>query len=207
MTKKQTVTSGEERLIERHFRPLAKHPGAFNLVDDAAALAPPAGCDLVLTTDAIVAGIHFFPRRRRSVAKKALRVNLSDLAAKGAKPLGFLLTLALPEIGESWLELFARGLGDDADTTSARCSAAIPCARPARLRSRSRRSDRCRTDTWSVAAARLGDAAMVTGTIGDAALGLCATRSPPPNVGSSTATQYHLMTAICCRSRAMRWPS
>ena len=49
MTKKQTVTSGEERLIARHFRPLANHPGAFSLVDDAAALAPPAGCDLVLT--------------------------------------------------------------------------------------------------------------------------------------------------------------
>ena len=112
-TKKQTE-SGEDRLIARYFAPLAKHPGAFGLTDDAAAIAPPAGCDLVLTADGIVGGVHFFPDDPPdAVAKKALRVNLSDLAAKGASPLGFLLTLALPkEIGETWLTPFARGLGD-----------------------------------------------------------------------------------------------
>src|SRR5437879_4238834 len=90
--------SGEDRLIARYFRPLATHPGAFALTDDAAALAPPADEDLVLTTDAIVGGVHFFPDDPADkVAQKALRVNLSDLAAKGAKPAGFLLTLALPK--------------------------------------------------------------------------------------------------------------
>ena len=97
--------SGEERLIGRYFAPLAKHPGAFGLSDDAAVIEPPAGCDLVLKTDGIIGGVHFFPDDPPdTVGKKALRVNLSDLAAKGARPLGFLLTLALPkEIGDDWL--------------------------------------------------------------------------------------------------------
>ena len=89
--------SGEERLIARYFAPLAKHRGALGLTDDAAAITPPAGCDLVLKADGIVAGVHFFRDDPPDmVAKKALRVNLSDLAAKDATPLGFLLTLALP---------------------------------------------------------------------------------------------------------------
>ena len=93
--------SGEERLIARYFRPLAKHPAALGLFDDAAALEPPAGCDLVLKTDGLIGSVHFFPDDPAdAVARKALRVNLSDLAAKGARPLGFLLALALPrEIG------------------------------------------------------------------------------------------------------------
>ena len=76
-------------------------------------LAPPPGHELVLTADAIVGGVHFFPDDPPdAIASKALRVNLSDLAAKGAKPLGFLLTLALPkDISERWLAAFARGLG------------------------------------------------------------------------------------------------
>ena len=109
--------SGEDRLIAEYFRPMAKHPGAFALMDDAAVIAPPAGCDIVLKTDGIIGGVHFFPDDPPDlVGKKALRVNLSDLAAKAARPLGFLLTLALPkEVGDAWLAPFARGLGDDAE--------------------------------------------------------------------------------------------
>src|SRR6266404_3000615 len=116
MSTDSAAQSGEERLIARYFAPLAKHPGALGLTDDAAAITPPAGCDLVLKTDGIVGGVHFFPDDPSdAIAKKALRVNLSDLAAKGARPLGFLLTLALPaEIGDAWLAPFARGLGADA---------------------------------------------------------------------------------------------
>ena len=92
--------SAEDRLIARYFRPLATAPGALGLVDDAAALTPPPGCDLVLTTDGVIAGVHFFPDDPPDmVARKALRMNLSDLAAKGAKPLGFLLSVALPDGG------------------------------------------------------------------------------------------------------------
>ena len=74
--------SAEDRLIARFFRPLATHPGAFGLIDDCAALTPPGGSDLVLKTDAIVGDVHFFAGDPPDkVAQKALRVNLSDLAA------------------------------------------------------------------------------------------------------------------------------
>src|SRR5438132_6927565 len=117
MSRDSAAQSGEERLIARYFKPLARHPGAFDLADDAAAVAAPSGCDIVLSTDAVVSGIDFFADDPpQAIAKKALRVNLSDLAAKGAKPLGFLLTLVLPEgIGDMWLAPFARGLGADAE--------------------------------------------------------------------------------------------
>ena len=219
MTKKQTVTSGEERLIERYFRPLAKHPGAFDLVDDAAALAPPAGCDLVLTVDGIVGGVHFFPDDPAdAVAKKALRVNLSDLAAKGARPLGFLLTLALPEeIGERWLASFARGLGEDADTYDCSLFGGDTVRTPGPV-------------TISIAAfgavphgrmvrrggARPGDRVVVTGTIGDAALGLLLRRDPATGkrwgldragAAITSATRYLLpqpRTAIADADRRIR---
>src|SRR4051794_32578831 len=112
-TRTSSGGSAEDRLIARYFRPLAKHPGAFRLTDDAAALTPPAGSDLVVTVDAIIGGVHFFTDDPSdTVAKKALGVNLSDLAAKGARPAGFLLTLALPEgTSHAWLAAFARGLG------------------------------------------------------------------------------------------------
>src|SRR5271155_2725385 len=107
--------SAEERLIARYFRPLATSPGAFGLGDDAAIVTPPPGCDLVLTTDGVIAGVHFFPDDPADViGRKALRMNLSDLAAKGARPVGFLMSVAVPAtIDEPWVAEFARGLGQD----------------------------------------------------------------------------------------------
>jgi len=181
MGKNKRAASGEERLIERYFRPLAKHPGALALVDDAAAVTPPAGCDLVLTADGIVAGVHFFPGDPPdTIARKALRVNLSDLAAKGARPLGFLLTLALPkEIGEKWLVAFARGLGEDADAFGCPLLGGDTVRTPGPV-------------TISIAAfgavrrgkmvrrqgAKPNHRVVVTGTIGDAALALVLRRDP-----------------------------
>src|SRR3979490_2488537 len=105
---------GEDALIARYFKPLAADPGAFNLADDAAILKA-EGEDIVVTTDAIVEGVHFLPDDPPdTVARKALRVNLSDLAAKGATPAGFVLTLALRAADDAWLVPFARGLGEDA---------------------------------------------------------------------------------------------
>jgi thiamine-monophosphate kinase len=102
----------EFELIARHFAPLAG-PAGLGLRDDAALLTPPAGQELVITTDAIVAGVHFFPDDPpETVGRKALAVNLSDLAAKGAAPLGFQLALMLPDdAGDAWVAAFARGLG------------------------------------------------------------------------------------------------
>jgi len=167
--------SGEDRLIARHFKPLARHPGAFGLEDDAAILSPPPGHDVVLKTDAIVGGMHFFPRDPAdAVARKALRVNLSDLAAKGARPAGFLLSLALPKsVDDKWLSDFARGLGADAkryecplmggdtDRTSGPVTIAIAAFGTLPAGTMVRRSG-----------ASAGDRVVVSGTIGDAALGL-----------------------------------
>lgn len=167
--------SPEDRLIARFFKPLATHPGALGLSDDAAFLTPPAGFDLVLTTDAIVGGVHFFPEDAAdTVAGRALRVNLSDLAAKGARPLGFLLSLALPrEIGEQWLEGFAQGLraaadlfgcplfGGDTDRTPGPIVVSIAMFGTVPEGTMVRR-----------AGAKAGDRVFVTGTIGDAALGV-----------------------------------
>src|ERR1700750_2709200 len=97
------AASGEDSLIARYFKPLATDPGAFGLRDDAAIIKTD-GDDLVVNTDAIVEGVHYMPGDPPdTVARKALRVNLSDLAAKGAVPAGFVLTLALARTDEAWL--------------------------------------------------------------------------------------------------------
>jgi len=108
------MPKSEFDLIADLFAPLAGK-GSLGLKDDVALIGPRAGRELVVTTDAIVAGVDFFPGDpAETVAKKALRVNLSDLAAKGAEPFGYLLTLALPRsINERWLRAFARGLTAD----------------------------------------------------------------------------------------------
>jgi thiamine-monophosphate kinase len=105
----------EDDLIATYFAPIAG-PAGLGLRDDAAVLMPPPGHDIVVTTDAVIAGVHFLADDAAGdVARKALRVNLSDLAAKGAAPLGFVLALALPaEITADWLAGFAAGLADDA---------------------------------------------------------------------------------------------
>ena len=85
----------ELSIIDRFFRPLAGE-GAFGLLDDAGSIAVPADCDLVVTTDMVAEGVHFLPGDPpETVAQKALRVNLSDLAAKGAKPLSYTLSLGV----------------------------------------------------------------------------------------------------------------
>src|SRR3954467_13466802 len=108
------VPSAEDSLIARYFKPLATDAGAFDLTDDAALLKSSAD-DIVVTTDAIVEGVHFLPDDPPdTVARKALRVNLSDLATKGAVPAGFVLTLALRNADEAWLKPFAAAHGKDA---------------------------------------------------------------------------------------------
>ncbi len=174
MSSENDKLSAEDRLIARYFQPIATHPGALGLADDAAFIKPPPGHDLVLKTDAIVGGVHFFPDDApRSVASKALRVNLSDLAAKGATPLGFLLTVALKDVGEDWLASFAEGLradalaygcplfGGDTDRTPGPITISVAMFGSVPEGTMVRR-----------AGAQVGDRVFVTGTIGDAALGL-----------------------------------
>jgi thiamine-monophosphate kinase len=180
--------SAEDRLIARHFKPLARHPGAFGLVDDAAVLAVPPGHEVVVKTDAIVGGVHFFDDDPAdAVARKALRVNLSDLAAKGARPGAYFLGLALPaEAGEDWVLRFAAGLEQDqrefgcglgggdmtrtggALTVSITATGLVPSGHIVRRHT-----------------ARPGDLLFVTGTIGDAVLGLGLQGTPAPAWGSA----------------------
>lgn len=169
------MPSGEDELIARHFRPLATAPGAFSLTDDAATFSPPPGYETVLKTDAIVAGVHFLADDPPdSVARKALRVNLSDLAAKGATPAGCLMTLALPgDISDGWLAAFAAGLKEDCEhygcplyggdtvRTPGPVSISIFAFGVLPLGTMVRR-----------AGAKPGDRIFVTGSLGDAALGL-----------------------------------
>ncbi|MEA2896936.1 MAG: thiamine-monophosphate kinase [Bradyrhizobium sp.] len=167
------MPSAEDSLIARYFKPLAADPGAFDLTDDAAILKP-SGDDIVVTTDAIVEGVHFLPDDPPdTVARKVLRVNLSDLAAKGAEPAGFVLTLALRAADHAWLAPFARGLGEDAmlfqcpllggDTVSTPGPLTISITAFGRVPAGKmvRRNG-----------AKAGDRVVVSGTIGDAALGL-----------------------------------
>ena len=189
--------SAEDRLIARFFGPIATHPGALGLSDDAAFIKPPPGCDLVLKTDAIVGGVHFFPEdAAQAVASKALRVNLSDLAAKGARPLGFLLSLAIPkDITDGWLGGFAEGLrgdavlyscplfGGDTDRTPGPVTVSIAMFGSVPEGTMVRR-----------VGAKPGDRVFVTGTIGDAALGVALRGGKAKNWKLNDAQRQHLMS-------------
>ena len=170
----------EFALIAKLFAPLsAKNPGALGLTDDAAIVAVPAGHDLVVTKDMIVEGVHFLRDDPPFlVAKKALRVNLSDLAAKGTQPKSYFLGLSIPAwVEDEWLVGFAAGLEEDqkrfamtlagGDTTatdgpltiSITAMGTVPTGRMIRRKG-----------------ARPRDAVFVSGTIGDAAAGLAVLR-------------------------------
>jgi len=173
MTSDHKQASGEDSLIARYFKPIATDPGAFGLDDDAALLKA-RGEDIVVTTDAIVEGVHYLPDDPPdTVARKALRVNLSDLAAKGATPAGFVLTLALRSVDEAWLAAFARGLGEDAKSFDCPLLGGDTVSTPGPLTVSITAFGRV-PDSKMVhrSGARAGDRVMVTGTIGDAALGL-----------------------------------
>jgi len=173
MTDGRKQISGEDSLIARYFKPLATDPGAFSLGDDAAVLKA-LGEDVVVTTDAIVEGVHFLSEDPPdTIARKALRVNLSDLAAKGAAPAGFVLTLALRGAEDAWLSAFADGLGDDAKSYVCPLLGGDTVSTPGPLTVSVTAFGRLPAGSMvHRSGARVGDCVMVTGTIGDAALGL-----------------------------------
>ena len=172
----------ETELIQTYLAPLSRGaPGAFGLRDDAALISPEPGTDIVVTSDPIIAGVHFFPTDSPAdVAWKALAVNASDLAAKGAKPLAYILTLALPEApAREWMAKFAEGLrsaqetfgchliGGDTDVTPGPLSIGVTIMGSVPAGKFVRRQN-----------ASVGDHVFVTGTIGDAALGLAVRHDP-----------------------------
>ena len=165
--------SGEDSLIARYFKPLARNPGAFGLTDDSAVLKAD-GEDIVVNTDAIVEGVHFLPDDPPdTIARKALRVNLSDLAAKGATPAGFVLTLALRAHDEAWLTEFAHGLGEDIATFGCALLGGDTVSTPGPLMVSVTAFGRVPEGRMvRRQGAAVGDRVVVSGTIGDAALGL-----------------------------------
>lgn len=166
----------EFAVIADIFAPLARTPAALGLKDDVALLK--GGKNRVVTTDALIAGVDFFAKDPpAAIARKALRVNLSDLAAKGAKPEGYLLTLALPKtVTPQWLRAFARGLAADQKEFGIALLGGDLSGTPGPL-------------TISITAfgiadkpilrrgARPGDIVFVSGTVGDSGGGLAALKA------------------------------
>ena len=203
----------EFALIERLLAPLAHHPGARRLADDGARLPPPApGMELAVTKDMMAEGVHFLPGDPPDlVARKLLRCNLSDLAAMGASPVGYLLGLASDGTrGEAWLQGFAAGLeqdqrqyriallgGDTIAVAAGRLTLSLtafgeaPCGR-ALVRD----------------GARVGDLVAVSGSIGDGALGLMARRGELGELSGddrqSLAWRYLLPQPRLALGRALR---
>jgi thiamine-monophosphate kinase len=182
--------------IQTYFAPLAG-PEGRGLTDDAAVLAPPPGRALILTVDQMLEGVHFLSQDDPAlIARKLLRRSLSDLAAMGAAPLGYLLTTALPpDIGEDWLAAFSHGLAMDqaeygftlfgGDSSSAPrhislTATLIGHTAPGAALGRN--------------GAKPGDDIFVTGTIGDAAIGLRARLGTLQNVPDALVQRSLLPT-------------
>jgi len=178
--------------IAKHFAPLAA-TGGLGLTDDAAVITPPPNRDLVITADAMVAGVHFLPSEApESVARKLLRVNLSDIAAMGAEPLYYLLTVSVPrDVPEAWFKGFARGLaadqarygvsllGGDSTSTPGPVTVSVTMFGHVAPGAALRRSG-----------AKAGDDLWVTGVVGDGVLGLWALRGERNDPDGSLANRY-----------------
>jgi thiamine-monophosphate kinase len=178
--------------IAKHFAPLAAE-GGLGLRDDAAIVTPPPNRDLVITADAMVAGVHFLPDESpENVARKLLRVNLSDIAAMGAIPLYYLLTVSVPrDTPDSWFAGFAKGLeadqtrydvgllGGDSTSTPGPVTVSVTMVGHVAPGAALRRSG-----------ARAGDDLWVTGVIGDGVLGLWALRGERADPDGSLARRY-----------------
>lgn len=170
------TAAGEEALIQGYLAPLAAgFPGALGLSDDCAVIAPASGCELVLTTDAIAAGVHFIgDESPADLAWKALAVNVSDLIAKGAKPVAYLMALALPEPpSAAWMQDFSAGLGAAQAQFGLHLAGGDTDRRPGPLTiSITAIGELPKGSLVRRATAQPGDKVYVTGTIGDAYLGL-----------------------------------
>ncbi|WP_408873296.1 thiamine-phosphate kinase [Gluconobacter roseus] len=192
----EATKAGEFGFIARHFRPLAG-PESLDLRDDCALMRCPAGEEFAISTDTMVENVHFLPDDPpETLGRKLLRCNLSDLAAMGARPHAYTLNVTVPRGGrhdESWFAAFSRGLSEDqklygihligGDTTSI----SGPLVLSATVFGLLQRDTALRRST-----ARPGDDVWVTGTIGDAALGLLVLQGKLQDPSGFLAERYHL---------------
>ena len=188
-TSAQRKLPGEFELIERYMAPLAaKTEGTFGLHNDAAVLPVMAGERLVATVDTMIQGRHFLDCPPDLVARKLLRVNLSDLAAMGAVPFGYLLASAWPlDIAESWIATFCEGLAADqeafgvalygGDTTGTVGPMTLSLTAFGTV------AGAAVLDRGSL---RPGDDLYVSGPVGEAYLGLCALRGELEGLAAAT---------------------
>ena len=174
---------GEFELIQRFFKTKAQamlssddQSIILGIGDDCALIKPHSEEDIAMTTDMLVEGRHFFANANPEwLGHKALAVNLSDLAAMGAKPIGFTLAIALPQADTSWLEAFSKGLFAIAKKYSCPLIGGDTTAGPLNI---------CITAFGSIphgkaikrSGAIAGDQIWVSGTVGDARLALAALR-------------------------------
>lgn len=192
-------------LIARLFAPLAaRHPGALGLTDDAALLDCPAGWNIVLTADALVAGVHFLPDDPPDlIARKAVRVNVSDLAAMGAIPRAVMLAACFPQgTDAAWLECFVGGLRTDLDEFGIALIGGDTVATPGPLTLSITALGQARQGLeLRRSAARPGDRVWVSGDIGDAAFGLLVAQGQAsglsPSAAASLLGRYRLPTPRC----------
>lgn len=194
---------GEFARIDRFLKPLAaKVEGALGLDDDAAVLSPPPGKKLVVTTDTMVEGVHWLPVQSPStVARKLLRVNLSDLAAMGAEPWVYTLNTALgSETGSGWLEQFAQGLSVDQDHFGIGLAGgdSVSTSGPAVVTITAFGLLPADADGLRRSSATVGDSVFVTGTLGDAYLGLRVMKGEmdkcPDDVRAQLSARFELPT-------------
>jgi thiamine-monophosphate kinase len=184
------MPEGEFEFIARRLRPLATAEGALELTDDAALLDPAPGRQLVLAKDAMVAGVHFLEDDPPGeIARKLLRVNLSDLAAMGAAPLGYLLALARPKaIADKWLAAFCAGLAADNAEFKIALLGGDTVSTPGTLTlSLTAIGEVPKGAALLRRGASAGDDVWVSGTLGDAALGLKVLRGEVDAEGDARA--------------------
>lgn len=204
------MSLGEFDFIERLLRPLAEgFPGALGLRDDAALIDVPSDRQLVVAKDALVAGIHFLPDDPAElVARKLLRVNLSDLAAMGAEPLAYLTVIARPaDLPDAWLEDFVRGLARDQEAFGLHLvggdtvSTTGPIVLSLTILGLVPRGEALRRD-----GARPGELVCVSGTLGDAAMGLRILRglAAPDELALPLIERYRTPQPRLALGRALR---
>ncbi|KXV35077.1 thiamine-monophosphate kinase [Gluconobacter thailandicus] len=188
--------SGEFSFIARHFRPLAGRE-SLDLRDDCALISCPLGQELAISTDTMVENVHFLPDDPpETLGRKLLRCNLSDIAAMGAAPYAYTLNVTIPRgprHNDTWFSAFVAGLSEDhaqygvtllgGDTTST----SGPLVLSATVFGRLIKGTALRRN-----GAKPGDSLWVTGTIGDAALGLLALQGKISDPSGFLADRYRL---------------
>ncbi len=203
-------TMGEFDLIRQYFqRPV--HRAVLGVGDDCALLQPAAGCQIAISSDMLVQGRHFLADADPGqLGHKALAVNLSDLAACGARPLAFTLALALPDADAAWLAPFAQGLLALADAHGCELVGGDTTRGPRNICITvfgEVPAPRGRSQALLRSGARAGDDLYVSGTLGDARLALEAIRgewSLPPALWQQAAARLHRPDPRVALGQALR---